>query len=162
MIQTLILARRQGPLIVVCIIVLGLIVGAYVRGHASGAQAEALKAAKLLAEKDQQLAEKDRAALAELSAAIIRERQAQQATAALEREHLEAELKRVQEQKVVTRIVKEYINARTDLNRCSLDGDGLRLWNAANAGRAKAPRAGKDRPRGAAGAVRSTARSEGR
>lgn len=162
MLQTLILARRQGPLVLVCIVVLGLVVGAYVRGHASGARAEGLRAAKLLAEKDQQLAERDQAALAELTAAILRERAAQQATAALEREHLEAELKRVQEQKVVTKIVKEYVNARTDLNRCSLDGDGLRLWNAANAGRADAPRTVKQRPRGTAGAVRGAARSGGR
>ena len=80
---------------------------------------------------------------------------AAEAAAAIEREHLEAELKRAQQQQVVTKVVKEYVHARPDLNRCSLDADGLRLWNAANAGkqsRASAQR--KAHTRGPHGSVR--------
>lgn len=137
MIQHLILAQRQGPLIIACTIVLGLVAGAYAQGRASGKADREAHYSKILAERDQ-------AEVAALTQAILREREATQAAAALEREHLEAELERVREQKVVTKVVKEYIRARPSLDHCNVDVDGLRLWNAANAGRAKSP--GPKRP----------------
>jgi hypothetical protein len=147
-IQAFILASRQGPLIVACVVLLAVVMAAYLRGYASGKQSAQAHYNQLLAERDQ-------AALKQLTEAVIRERQAAEAAAAIEREHLEAELKRAQQQQVVTKVVKEYVHARPDLNRCSLDADGLRLWNAANAGkqsRASAQR--KAHTRGPHGSVR--------
>ena len=125
--QTLILARRQGPLIVACVVLLAVVMAAYLRGHSSGKQAATAHYTQILAERDQQ-------ALKEMTEAVVRERQAVAAAAAIEREHLEQELARIQKQKVVTRVVKEYVRTRPNLDACRLDADGLRVWNAGNTG----------------------------
>ena len=126
--QTLILARRQGPLIVACVVLLAVVMAAYLRGHSSGKQAATAHYTQILAERDQQ-------ALKEMTEAVVRERQAVAAAAAIEREHLEQELARIQKQKVVTRVVKEYVRTRPNLDACRLDADGLRVWNAGNTGK---------------------------
>lgn len=138
MFESLILARRQGPLVAACIILLAIVVGAYLRGYTSGRQGAE-------AHYTQVLAERDRAALEELTAAVIRERKAAEAAAAIEREHLEDELRQAQQQKVITKVVREYVHARPGLNGCGLDADGLRLWNEASAGGASRARR-KKRP----------------
>lgn len=126
-IAALVLSRRQGPVIVVCIVAVALLTGAYLYGYQSGKRSATERYERILAERDQ-------AALKELTEAVIRERKAAEAAAAVEREHIEEELKRAQEQKVVTKVVKEYVRSRPGLERCAVDTDGLRLWNAANSG----------------------------
>ena len=136
--QTLILARRQGPLIVACVVLLAVVMAAYLRGHSSGKQAATAHYTQILAERDQQ-------ALKEMTEAVVRERQAA-AAAAIEREHLEQELARIQKQKVVTRVVKEYVRTRPNLDACRLDADGLRVWNAGNTGKPDRAPQRKTRP----------------
>lgn len=147
MLQALILARRQGPLVVVCIIVMALVAGGYARGRASGK-----------AERDAHwqavVAQRNLAEAKALADAIEQERMRLDVAALIERRHLEEQLKRAQEKQVVTKVVKEYVRARPDLGRCDIDADGLRLWNAANAG--KPPRgAGAGKRRSGAGQGRS-------
>ena len=137
--QTLILARRQGPLIVACAVLLAVVMAAYLRGHASGKQAATVHYTQILAERDQQ-------ALKEMTEAVIRERQAAAAAAAIEREHLEQELARIQKQKITTRVVKEYVRTRPNLDACRLDADGLRVWNAGNTGKSDRAPQRKTRP----------------
>lgn len=131
MIQALILAKKQGPLIVACVIVLMLVTGAYVQGRASGKAARDEHYRQLMAKREMDLAQ----AAAESTKRAIEEatRQIEMANA-IERRHLEEQLARVQRQKVVTKVVKEYIRANPALDRCHVDTDGLRLWNAANTG----------------------------
>ena len=81
-----------------------------------------------------------------MTEAVIRERQAAAAAAAIEREHLEQELARIQKQKVVTRVVTEYVRTRPNLDACRLDADGLRVWNAGNAGKPNRAPQRKTRP----------------
>lgn len=40
--------------------------------------------------------------------------------------------------KIITKVVKKYAKAHPDNNACTLDADGLRIWNSANAGIAPA------------------------
>lgn len=135
MIRTLILARRQGPLVVACIVVMALVAGAYARGRSSGKAERDAHYSMILAERDQREAR-------EMARALEVERAQMNAAAQVERRHLEEQLKRAQEQKVVTRVVKEYVRTRPDLNRCGVDADGVRLWNSANAGKPESkPRA---------------------
>ena len=47
----------------------------------------------------------------------------------------------VAEQVAAAKQVRDYVQARPKLADCAVDGDGLRLWNAANTGRATARRA---------------------
>lgn len=126
----LFLSRRQLPIILACIVICALMVAAYQQGHASGRQERTAYYSQLLAERE-------RAAAKASAEALQRQRAEVEAAAALERQVLQEELRRVQEQKVVTRVVKEYIDARPSLDQCRLDADGLRLWNASNARRAR-------------------------
>lgn len=141
MIEALILARRQGPLVLVCIFVLMVVAGAYVKGRASGKAERDAHYTQVLARR----ALEDAKAQAE---AIEQARMQMEVAASIERRHLEEQLKRAQEKQIVTKVVKEYIKARPDLGHCNVDADGLRLWNAANSGRGAINRAsaGKKRP----------------
>lgn len=126
--QTFVLARRQGPLVVACIVVLGLVVGAYAQGRSSGkavrdAHWQGVVAARDLAEAQAQ------------AEAIEAARQQFEIAAAIERRHLQEQIARAEQARTTTKIVREYVRARPDLVHCAVDADGLRLWNAANAGK---------------------------
>lgn len=149
MIQALILARRQGPLIVACVIVLALVTGAYVQGRASGKASRDEHYRQMMARRELELAQ----AAAESTKRAIDEATRRIETAnAIERRHLEEQLARAQRQKVITKVVKEYVRANPALDRCHVDTDGLRLWNAANTG--QPARAGTSRAGTAAGRKR--------
>lgn len=121
----LILSRRQLPIILGCIVISALVLTAYQQGRASGRQERTAYYTQILAERDRAAARASAEALQHLRSEV-------ESAAALERQALQEQLRRVQEQKVVTRVVKEYIDARPSLDQCRLDADGLRLWNAGN------------------------------
>nr|DAN07195.1 MAG TPA: hypothetical protein [Caudoviricetes sp.] len=129
MIRAWILGRSQGPFVAVCVLVAILMTAAYARGRASGK-------ADCAAHYKGVIAQRDLAEARSLSEQVEQQRQQLELAHAIERRHLEDQLKRAQEAKVVTRVVKEYVQARPALAGCDVDAHGVRLWNAANAGRA--------------------------
>lgn len=126
--KLLLLSGRQLPIVLGCFVICALMVMAYQRGHAHARQERNAYYSQLLAERDRAAAQASEDALKRLKREVDE-------AAALEREHLQAEIRRVQAQKVVTRVVKEYIDARPSLDHCRLDADGLRLWNARHTAR---------------------------
>lgn len=129
--KLLLLSGRQLPIMLGCVVVCVLMVMAYQRGHAHARHERNAYYSQLLSERDRAAAQASAEALRRLRLEVDE-------AAALEREHWEAEIRRVQAQKVVTRVVKEYIDARPSLDHCRLDADGLRLWNARHARRERA------------------------
>ena len=129
MIRALILARSQGPIIAVCVAIAILMTASYARGRSSGK-------ADCTAHYKSVLAQRDLAEAKSLAEQVEQQRIQLEMAHAIERRHLEDQLKRAEAARVVTRVVKEYVQGRPALAGCDVDADGVRLWNAANAGRA--------------------------
>ena len=151
MIRGLMLARSAAPFAALCMVSVLVLLGVYSYGRASGKTACTAHYTAELAKRDLQAAQ----AVAEQVEAA---KQQWDMAAAIERRHLQEQLRREQERKQTTKYVREYVQARPKLADCAVDTDGLRLWNSANTGRATrgaAPAGG--RSRGSDAAVRPPA-----
>lgn len=112
-------------------VVLGVVAGfSFYTGYDYGVSTTA-------AEYTQQIAERDRIAAEEMAKAI--DAAHQQAQAALEAERLNLAVAQHTDQqfKIITNTVTKYVETHPKANDCSLDVDGLRIWNSANHYRAK-------------------------
>lgn len=99
---------------------------AYIQGHSAG---KALASAHY----EQILTERDRLANDALVAAMDDQARLIQRASAIEREQVQhAENVRVVYRNIEKRVT-EYVD-KTDMADCSIDADGLRIWNAANSG----------------------------
>lgn len=158
MIRALMMARSAGPFAVVCAAVVLVLLAAYSYGRASGKTACSAHYTAELAKRDLLQAQ----AIAEQVEAA---RQQMDMAAAIERRHLEDQIKREQQKKQTVQYVREYVAARPNLADCSVDAAGLRLWNSANRGNAAAAgnsASTRKRPRGADAAVRPAPPGTGR
>lgn len=80
------------------------------------------------------LAARERATAAALAEALEEANAIAAAAREAERTYWAAQARTDTVYKIITRTVKEYVEATPDLRECGLDADGLRLWNTANAG----------------------------
>lgn len=118
---------RVLPYVIVVLVVIGALFGAYEFGRS-------VERDELTAKHEQQLREIDQATVT-----AMRWQQEQAATnlhAALEaeRQNLEREQVTNTVYKTITEKVVEYVQANPSVAGCGLDADGLRLWNDANSG----------------------------
>lgn len=157
MIRGLIMARSAGPFAAACMLGALVLLGAYAYGRAGGKAACRAHYVAELAKRDlreaQAVAEQVEAMRAQIDMA-----------AAIERRHLEEQLRREQERKQQIRHVREYVQARPNLADCTIDAAGIKLWDTANKGGGAPRRAaatGK-RARGAVAAMSPPAPAAGR
>lgn len=108
-------------------VIVGLIVGAYFFGHhvANLADAKAQQAAVIAAQNAQHAEDMKQLATAAANA---------QAAGVDEGKREAAQQANTQNFQVITRTVTKYVHDHPQIQHCGLDADGLRLWNAANAG----------------------------
>lgn len=134
MIRAAMVARSAGPFAALCMLAALVLLGTYSYGRAAGKTACTAHFSAELAKRDL----RDAQAVAEQVAAA---KQQWDMAAAIERRHLQEQLQREQQRQAAAKQVRDYVQARPKLADCAVDGDGLRLWNAANTGRATARRA---------------------
>ena len=121
--------RRHWPAIAAFLVMLAVVCWSYLQG-------KAVATAECQARYEAQLAERDRAAAAAMAAALEEAQAQARAAMEAERQHLEAQAKTDANFRVITNTVTEYIHAKPDVAACSLDADGLRIWNSAHRGAA--------------------------
>lgn len=132
MIAALAFVRRHWAAFAAMGVFLGCVVGAYLWGAGNAT-------ARVTATYEARLRTISDANAAAIGAALAQARQNAEAAAQAERKLAEAEQATDTHFATITKEVTRYVQTNPNAGACSLDPDGLRLWNQANRGPAARP-----------------------